>query len=87
MPFILCTTICCCFPCLISILGIRRDYSQTRGASDETINALPTYKFNLNKSGSDAGQDDTLAGKGGVLAIGTDKERVISEEDAVSLII
>ncbi|KAI9162080.1 hypothetical protein LWI28_023615 [Acer negundo] len=82
MPFILCATICCCLPCIISVLGIREDFSQTRGATAETINALPTYKFNSKKNGNADNQDNAGAGEGGVLALGTDKERVISEEDA-----
>ena len=45
MPFILCATICCCLPCIISLLGFREDQAQTKGASSEVINSLPTYKF------------------------------------------
>ncbi|KAL5756261.1 hypothetical protein ACOSP7_020688 [Xanthoceras sorbifolium] len=86
MPFILCATICCCLPCIISVLGIREEFSQTRGATAETINALPTYKFNLKKSGNADNQDNTGASEGGVLAVGTEKERVISGEDAVCCI-
>ncbi|KAK3219687.1 hypothetical protein Dsin_013657 [Dipteronia sinensis] len=86
MPFILCATICCCLPCIISVLGIREDFSQTRGATAETINALPTYKFNSKKNGNADNQDNAGAGEGGVLALGTDKERVISGEDAVCCI-
>ncbi|EYU29255.1 hypothetical protein ABFS82_05G129400 [Erythranthe guttata] len=80
MPFILCTTICCCLPCIISVLGFREDFSQNRGATPESINSLPTYKFKAkkNKSGNDK--------EGGIVAAGTEKERVISEEDAVCCI-
>ncbi|KAK4401159.1 E3 ubiquitin-protein ligase [Sesamum angolense] len=55
MPFILCTTICCCLPCIISVLGIREDFPQNRGATQDSINSLPTYKFKVkkNKSGDD----------------------------------
>ncbi|GAB4854174.1 hypothetical protein Ancab_022759 [Ancistrocladus abbreviatus] len=83
MPFILCATICCCLPCIISVLGFRQDLNQTRGATAESINALPTYKFKLKKSkiGDSAG-----AGEFGVVAAGTEKERVISGEDAVCCI-
>ncbi|XP_022714906.1 E3 ubiquitin-protein ligase At1g63170 [Durio zibethinus] len=77
MPFILCATICCCLPCIISVLGYREDFSQTRGATMESINALPTYKFKSKKTGNVNDQ-----GEGGVLAAGTAKERVISGEDA-----
>ncbi|XP_043724403.1 E3 ubiquitin-protein ligase At1g63170-like [Telopea speciosissima] len=88
MPFILCATICCCLPCIISILGFREDLTQTRGASPESINALPTYKFKSKKTGN--GDDREInsegVGDGGILAAGTDKERVISGEDAVCCI-
>lgn len=87
MPFILCVTICCCLPCIISILGFREDLTQTRGATAESINALPTYKFKLKKSRSgDDRENNSGAGEGGgVVAAGTEKERVISGEDAVSV--
>lgn len=85
MPFILCATICCCLPCIISVLGIREDFSQTRGASLESINALPIYKFTLKKNENIDEQDvDTAVEEGGTLAAGTENERVISGEDAVS---
>ncbi|KAH7574194.1 hypothetical protein JRO89_XS03G0264100 [Xanthoceras sorbifolium] len=87
MPFILCATICCCLPCIISVLGLREDLTQTRGATPESINALPTYKFKLKKSRSGSDRDNSSgAGDGGVVAAGTDKERVISGEDAVCCI-
>ncbi|XP_059640393.1 E3 ubiquitin-protein ligase At1g63170 isoform X2 [Cornus florida] len=85
MPFILCATICCCLPCIISILGFREDLSQTRGATPESINALPTYKFKLKKNGDDQ-EVNSGAGDGGVLAAGTEKERAISGDDAVCCI-
>lgn len=84
MPFILCATICCCLPCIISVLGLREDLTQTRGATPESINALPTYKFKLKKSRTSSDRDS--AGDGGVVAAGTDKERAISGEDAVSVL-
>ncbi|XP_042498294.1 E3 ubiquitin-protein ligase At1g63170-like isoform X2 [Macadamia integrifolia] len=88
MPFILCATICCCLPCIISILGFREDLTQTRGASPDSINALPTYKFKLKKNGdrNDREINSEEVGDGGVLAAGTDKERKISGEDAVCCI-
>ncbi|KAK6267983.1 hypothetical protein QUC31_012143 [Theobroma cacao] len=85
MPFILCATICCCLPCIISVLGFREDFSQTRGATVESINALPIYKFKSRKSGNVNNQDNS-AGDGGILAAGTAKERAISGEDAVCCI-
>ncbi|GAB2261696.1 hypothetical protein Droror1_Dr00002693 [Drosera rotundifolia] len=83
MPFILCTTICCCLPCIISVLGFREDLNQTRGATSESISALPTYKFKLKKcrNGDGAG-----AAEFGYVAMGTEKERAISEEDALCCI-
>ncbi|KAG4196693.1 hypothetical protein ERO13_A06G187900v2 [Gossypium hirsutum] len=85
MPFILCATICCCLPCIISILGIQEDFSPTRGATREIINALPTFKFKSKKTGNVNDQEISTS-EGGVLAAGTAKERVISGEDAVCCI-
>lgn len=81
MPFILCATICCCLPCIISVMGFREDLTQNKGATPESINALPTYKFKVKKNKS----GNKEAAEGGVVAAGTDKERVISGEDAVNL--
>ncbi|KAJ8773570.1 hypothetical protein K2173_005816 [Erythroxylum novogranatense] len=87
MPFILCATICCCLPCIISILGFREDLSQTRGATSEAIDALPTYKFKSSKNGNrDDIDNNSPAGDGGVVAAGTENERAISGEDAVCCI-
>ncbi|PON66345.1 43kDa postsynaptic protein [Parasponia andersonii] len=87
MPFILCATICCCLPCIISVLGIREDLSQTRGATVEIINALPTYKFKMKKHANVNEEElDSGVGEGGILAAGTEKEREISGEDAVCCI-
>ncbi|KAF5461469.1 hypothetical protein F2P56_017566 [Juglans regia] len=87
MPFILCATICCCLPCIISILGFREEATQTRGATPESIDALPTYKFKLKKSRSGNDRESNSGGsEGGVVAIGTEKERAISGEDAACCI-
>lgn len=85
MPFILCATICCCLPCIISFLGVREDQTQTRGATSESIDALPTYKFKMKKKKS-RGESNPAVGEGGVVAAGTEKERTISGEDAVCCI-
>nr|XP_043635876.1 E3 ubiquitin-protein ligase At1g63170-like [Erigeron canadensis] len=85
MPLILCTTICCCLPCIISVLGFREDLAQNRGATTESINLLPTYKFKKYKHIDDK-ETNTGACEGGVVAAGTEKERVISGEDAVCCI-
>ncbi|KAF8726036.1 hypothetical protein HU200_020621 [Digitaria exilis] len=82
MPFILCALICCCLPCIISVMGFREDLNQNRGASSDAINALGTYKFKSKKPRNEEGNE----GGGGVLAAGTDKERVVSAEDAVCCI-
>lgn len=90
MPFILCGMICCCLPCIISILGVREDMNQMRGASEDSISALPTHKFKLKKNTNNNNNnemmkdDDSGVDEGGILAAGTEKERVISGEDAVS---
>lgn len=85
MPFILCATICCCLPCIISLLGFREDLSHNRGATQDSINSLPTYKFKMkkNKNGNDK---DSNNGEGGIIASGTERERTVSGEDAVSFI-
>ncbi|KAI3501712.1 hypothetical protein L1887_29685 [Cichorium endivia] len=87
MPFILCATICCCLPCIISVLGFREDLSQNRGATTESINSLPTYKFKIkkHKHGSNRGAHESTT-EGGIVAAGTEHERVLSGEDAVCCI-
>ncbi|XP_057478491.1 E3 ubiquitin-protein ligase At1g63170-like [Actinidia eriantha] len=87
MPFILCATICCCLPCIISFRGFNGDLTQNRGAPPESINSLPTYKFKMKKTRNRNGREiNSDAGEGGVVAAGTEKERVISGEDAVCCI-
>ncbi|KAA3486029.1 E3 ubiquitin-protein ligase isoform X1 [Gossypium australe] len=87
IPFILCATICCCLPCIISVLGFREDLSHARGATPESIEALPTYKFKVKKNRNGDGKDvNSGASEGGVVAAGTEKERIISGEDAVCCI-
>lgn len=83
MPFILCAMICCCLPCIISILGVREDMYGMRGATEESINALPTHKFSGN---DDAGDGNSGGNQGGYIAAGTEKERPISGEDAICCI-
>jgi hypothetical protein len=80
MPFVLCTMICCCLPCIISILGFHEDMDMNRGAATEAINALVAYKYRSRK----IHDGDVVQDGGGVLAAGTDKERTIAAEDAVS---
>ncbi|XP_073006648.1 E3 ubiquitin-protein ligase At1g63170-like [Typha latifolia] len=87
VPFILCVTIFCCLPCMMSILGFREDSGRSKGASAEVINALPTYKFKL-KRGRNRGNEiiSNNLREGGILGPGTNKERIISAEDAVCTI-
>ncbi|XP_076899039.1 E3 ubiquitin-protein ligase At1g63170-like [Bidens hawaiensis] len=85
MPLNLCTTICCCLPCIISVLGFREDFAQNRGATTESINSLPTYRFKKIKNTNDK-ESNSDACEGGVVAAGTEKERTISGEDAVCCI-
>lgn len=86
LPFILCAIICCCLPCIISIMGFREDINHGRGATQESINALPTYKFKTKRRKNRGDKEINLdnQGIGGILAAGTDKERIVSAEDAVS---
>lgn len=88
MPFILCATICCCLPCIISVLGFREDLGHARGATTESINALPTYKFRSKRSLNEGQSESSSEGPclGGTFATGTDKERIVSAEDAVCCI-
>ncbi|XP_076904100.1 E3 ubiquitin-protein ligase At4g11680-like [Bidens hawaiensis] len=88
MPFILCGMICCCLPCIISILGVHVEMNKVKGASEESINALPTHKFKIKKNVFNDVKDNDESGvdEGGILAPGTEKERAISGEDAVCCI-
>lgn len=87
MPFILCATICCCLPCIIHVMGFREDATQSRGATSESINSLPTYKFKAKKKKNGNDKENSSGGvEGGIVAAGTEKERVISGEDAVCCI-
>ncbi|KHG16467.1 hypothetical protein F383_05962 [Gossypium arboreum] len=65
----------------------REDLSHARGATPESIEALPTYKFKVKKNRNSDGKDvNSGASEGGVVAAGTEKERIISGEDAVCCI-
>ncbi|KAJ8478192.1 hypothetical protein OPV22_021919 [Ensete ventricosum] len=88
MPFILCAIICCCLPCIISVMGFREDMGHDRGATSQSINALPTYKFKSKRrqARDESGSNSESQGDGGILAPGTDKERFVSNEDAVCCI-
>ncbi|PNY05120.1 E3 ubiquitin-protein ligase at4g11680-like protein [Trifolium pratense] len=66
-------------------LTCTEDVTQTRGATSETINALPTYKFKTTRSKNEDESSPTTI-EGGIVAEGTEKERMISGEDAVCCI-
>ncbi|URE14877.1 zinc finger family protein [Musa troglodytarum] len=67
---------------------IGEDINHGRGASQESINALPTYKFKTKRRKNRGDKEINLdnQGNGGILAAGTDKERIVSAEDAVCCI-
>ncbi|XP_026408443.1 E3 ubiquitin-protein ligase At1g63170-like [Papaver somniferum] len=74
----------CTLLCTI-ILAFHENRNHTRGATAEIINVLPIYKFKLKKNGNGDDRDANVKGVGdggGTLAAGTEKERLISGEDA-----
>lgn len=87
MPLIMCITICCCMPFILSMFGRGdQEFVYIRRATTEMIDTLPTYKFNsklVQKREGDEVTSDSPTNDGGILAAGTDKERIISSEDAV----
>lgn len=66
-------------------MGVREDPYHGRGATSESINALPSYKFKSKRRsrGETETNLDSPRSVGGLVAAGTDKERIISAEDAV----
>ncbi|XP_042378863.1 E3 ubiquitin-protein ligase At1g12760-like isoform X2 [Zingiber officinale] len=66
----------------------REDMIHDRGATLESINALPSYKFKTKRRKNKGDSERSLDGHStdGILAAGTDKERTISAEDAVCCI-
>lgn len=83
MPFILCTTICCCLPCIVALLGYREESHQNRGASPEVIATLPTYNFISNNVNDMNNDKNELENKGGIVAQGTRNERLVSGDDSL----
>jgi hypothetical protein len=61
-------------------MSFREDQNQNKGATAEAISALRTYKFKSKKARNGEGNEIG----GGVVAAGTDRERTVSAEDAVS---
>ncbi|KAI5063811.1 hypothetical protein GOP47_0020481 [Adiantum capillus-veneris] len=105
MPFVVCAAVCCCLPCLISLLGIGdglnrmgTGWDEGRGASDDTVAALPIVRFrskrmnrHLELEGLPASSyndvDDTdCSTEGGLIGAGTQFEHVISGDDAACCI-
>ncbi|XP_074574952.1 E3 ubiquitin-protein ligase At1g12760-like isoform X3 [Curcuma longa] len=66
----------------------REDTTHGRGATLESINALPSYKFKTKRRKNRGHAESNLDGHSGdgILAAGTDKERTISAEDAACCI-
>jgi hypothetical protein len=61
---------------------------QSRGATQELIDALPTYKFKPKRNKNwvpDHASSSENPSEGGILGPGTKKERIVSAEDAVSI--
>lgn len=90
MPFVICATVCCCLPCIVTLLSYREDHAQAKGALPDVIAALPVYKFRR-KSSKKACKDENDSDsesceEGGIFASGTEKERIVSGEDAVCCI-
>ncbi|CAI9289085.1 unnamed protein product [Lactuca saligna] len=65
---------------------IGEDLAQNRGATTESINSLPTYKFKKHKNDKENNSSSSSTSEGGIVAAGTEKERAISGEDAVCCI-
>lgn len=91
MPLVICATVCCCLPCIVTLLSYREEQGQVKGALPAVIAALPIYKFKkkptTGKSSKDEiDSDSENPGEGGIFAPGTVKERVVSGEDAVCCI-
>jgi hypothetical protein len=70
-------------------LRLQEDLGQSRGATQELIDALPTYKFKPKRNknwGIDNASSSENLDEGGILGPGTNKERIVSAEDAVSIV-
>lgn len=76
LPFILCAVLACC----CGNLGL------IRGATSESINALPTYTFKLQKDSSGSMRKLISDVKGGAEAAGAERDCAISGDDAICCI-
>ncbi|KAH7332200.1 hypothetical protein KP509_20G075100 [Ceratopteris richardii] len=89
MPLVICATVCCCLPCIVTLLSYREETRHVKGALPDVIAALPVYKFHR-KGSSEGCKDETDSDsetcEGGIFAAGTERERIISGDDAVCCI-
>ncbi|KAI5062362.1 hypothetical protein GOP47_0022901 [Adiantum capillus-veneris] len=91
MPLVICATVCCCLPCIVTLLSYREDHGHAKGALPDVIAALPVYKFRRKSSNNKLCKDETDSDsesgeEGGIFAPGTEKERIVCGEDAVCCI-
>ena len=78
MPFVICATVCCCLPCIVTLLTYRDDQVQRKGAAPEVIAALPVYKFKVN-SRADTKIKDRIQDLIGTKSRGKNEDSVMSE--------
>ena len=78
MPFVICATVCCCLPCIVTLLTYRDDQVQRKGATPEVIAALPIYKFKVNNP-ADMKIKDRIKETISTKSRGNNEDSVISE--------
>ncbi|MCO5608817.1 hypothetical protein L7F22_063034 [Adiantum nelumboides] len=90
MPLVICATVCCCLPCIVTLLSYREEHGHAKGALPDVIAALPVYKFRRKGSNKvckdETDYDSESSEEGGIFAPGTERERIVSGEDAVCCI-
>ena len=93
MPLVLCTTICCCLPYIVALLGFHEErHQQSRGASSELIAALPTYNFKAQSIPTFGNvtrmreKNESETNQGGFVGKGTENRRLVSVDDALCCI-
>ncbi|XP_057864298.1 E3 ubiquitin-protein ligase At4g11680 isoform X2 [Cryptomeria japonica] len=94
LPFFLFAVLCCCMPCISTLLGysVSSQGKENRGASHQDIAALPIYKFKsmCNVKGIKNGRrveshedtDDANCGGGSIIDSAGIRKRSLSTEDA-----
>eukprot|EP01018_Ginkgo_biloba_P010144 Gb_26029 [translate_table: standard] len=87
LPFILFAVLCCCMPCISSIFGYSiSSQLKERGASTQTIAALPTYifksMFDVKDKIEKIDSDDDDANGGGYIIDTMGRKRYLLAEDA-----